>query len=60
MKHLIIQSLPVPPPVTSNLLHRNIFLKILTLEPPQPAFLSQCERPNFTPILNKPITVPYI
>jgi len=43
MKLLIILPLPVPPNVTSNLLDRNISLRILILEPPQPAFLLQCE-----------------
>jgi hypothetical protein len=41
MRFLIIQSLPVPP------------LKILTLLPRQSNYLPQCERPNFTPTLNK-------
>jgi hypothetical protein len=40
-------------PVTWTLSDRNIFLIILTLEPPQPAFLPQCDSPNFIPTLNK-------
>ena len=39
-------------PVTSSLLGPNILLSTL-FSNPQPALLSQCERPNFTPIHNK-------
>ena len=39
--------------VTSSLLGLNILLNNPILKHPQPTFLPQCERPRFTPILNK-------